>query len=189
MSCPTDYVEIRRQNDHGFLMNNITHNGEFWLENDVAVSLCDQNINCDGFLQRDHDDMLLMRHGMTEGTHFTANLSGNNAYTWCVKKAMIDDLPSDDVLTISSFTSVSNRSQVACDPNTTEWRDGKCKSTVDITSDNANVCDTTTTEFRDGKCVSIVDIASDNANVCDTTTTEFRDGKCVSTVNPMCQIM
>ena len=65
----------------------------------------------------------------------------------------------------------------------TEFRDGKCVSTVDVTSDNASMCDTPGVAFRDGKCVSTIDVTSDNASMCDTPGVEFRDGKCVSTVD------
>ena len=69
----------------------------------------------------------------------------------------------------------------------TEYKKGKCVSTLDITMDNidpASVCGTDT-EYRNGKCVSTLDITMDNidpASVCGTDT-EYRNGKCVSTLD------
>jgi hypothetical protein len=40
------------------------------------------------------------------------------------------------------------------------FRNGKCISIIDVTSDNWSVCGTGTA-FRDGKCVSTVDVTSD----------------------------
>ena len=67
-----------------------------------------------------------------------------------------------------------------CDPATTMFHNGKCVSTVDVTTDNASVCDPATTMFHNGKCVSTVDVTTDNASVCDPYTTMFQNGKCVS---------
>lgn len=58
----------------------------------------------------------------------------------------------------------------------TRLQDGKCVSTVDVTSDNASVCGLGTM-FKDGKCVSTLDITSDNASVCGPGTI-FKDGNC-----------
>tara|TARA_B110000008_G_C16941398_1_gene552605 strand:+ start:1169 stop:1795 length:627 start_codon:yes stop_codon:yes gene_type:complete len=82
---------------------------------------------------------------------------------------------------VSSVNITTDNASV-CDPYTTEFVNGKCISSVDITTDNASVCDPDTTEFVNGKCISSVDITTDNASVCDPDTTEFVNGKCVSTI-------
>ena len=69
------------------------------------------------------------------------------------------------------------------DSDTATFADGKCKSTVDVTMDNASVCGDGT-EFLDGKCKSTVDVTMDNASVCGDGT-EFLDGKCLPARCPL----
>ena len=45
--------------------------------------------------------------------------------------------------------------------------------------DLASMCDAPGVAFRDGKCVSTVDVTSDNASMCDAPGITLRDGKCV----------
>ena len=186
MSCPEKYVKFTGQNAAGFMLQNITHEGQYWINKDTAGNECDNNSDCGGLILRDTDENAVMRKINNDfyDNSFTASTqSGSN--TWCVKKSLLtqdySDNP-DQIQTVSYGSTICDSQTTTFDTNL-----GKCVSILDITSDNSTVCDSNTTTFDadSGKCVSIVDVTSDNSTVCDPNTTTFNadSGKCVSIVD------
>ena len=168
MSCPNDYVSIKKYNDPDFLYYTIRLNGEYWLEKDVARKECDKNLECDGLLYNSSNERFQMRKGMKLNHEFYENPSSKSMF--CVKKDMMLNSPDDSSMT--HFKSVPHKSfnleasimdvkkeekRIRCDPKTTILSDdGVCVSNVEKI-----VCDPTTGVLEDGVCVPIEKIGNE----------------------------
>lgn len=204
MSCPNDYISIKKYNEIDFLYHSIPLNGEYSLEESVAKEECDKRSECDGLLYKDSNGQFVMRKGMKLNKEFYENPSSTN--TFCVKKDMIVNSPNDDSMLF--FKSVPRR--------TFKFRGSKMREDAKLSNDVGSVvgsvklgeeyestvkkiennpnttilnveeinCDPNTTILKDGVCISIVEEIN-----CDPNTTISKDGVCVAKSNANNEVM
>lgn len=194
--CPEGYTPIRHHNTANFLLENIRdEHGEYWNPLETAAERCDTQDTCDGLLVERNRG--LMRRQIAVDTTFTHNPSGR--YNWCVRDAMIERKDDTTITTVPKRLNAFERGMKSvmngtmCDGDTTEWKNGKCRSTVeletactggDLTYDAStgtcvptpDICGALTMDPTTGRCVA-------NESVCDDATTAFENGACVSTID------
>ena len=137
-----------------------------------------------------------MRKRLALDTTFTHDASGQ--YQWCVRNTMIESSTDKSLTTVSKRLSAFDRGVksvmggVVCDGDTTEWKNGKCRTTVklntacdgDLAYDadakvcvpKPEICGDLTLDPTTGRCVA-------NESVCDSASTSLQNGVCVSTVD------
>ena len=201
MSCPNEYISIKKYNDIDFLYHSIPLNGEYLLEESVAKKECDKRSECDGLLYNNSNGQFVMRKGMKLNKEFYENPSSTN--TFCVKKDMIVNSPNDDSMPF--FKSVPHRTfkfrgskmredtKLLNDVGSLKFEEEDGESTVKKIENNPittvlNVeeinCDPKTTILKDGVCISIVEEIN-----CDPKTTILKDGVCVAKSNTNNEVM
>lgn len=195
--CPDGYTPIRHHNSSNFLLHNIRDpdTGAYWMTKDAAGEKCDNLDMCDGLIKS--GSRYTMRRQLKTDTTYTHNDNGH--YEWCVRDLMIESKEGGNIKTVAKRMNAFERgvksvmNSTLCDTNTTEWKDGKCRTLTkpedaceggDLVYDpdtktcvpTADICGSLTLDAETGRCVA-------NKNVCDDATMTFEDGKCVSTVD------
>ena len=197
MSCPNDYISIKKYNEIDFLHHNIPLNGEYWLKEGVAKKECDKRSECDGLLYNNSNGQFVMRKGMKLNKEFYENPSSTN--TFCVKKDMIVNSPNDNSMPF--FKSVPRRafnyrgskmlSNEVASLKLNEEDESKDESKKIKNNPNTTIldveeikCDPNTTILKDKVCISILEEIN-----CDPKTTILKDGVCVAKSNTNNEVM
>lgn len=197
--CPDGYTPIRHHDKRRFLFHNIRNPDEdgaiYEMTKDAAGTMCDGLDMCDGLLK--NGSRYTMRRKLKTDATYTHDEDGD--YEWCVRDVMIESKGDTYIKTVPQRVSAFERgvnsvmNSTMCDTNSTEWKDGKCRTLVkpedaceggDLVYDSgtktciptADICGTLTLDAATGRCVA-------NKSVCDDATMTFEDGNCVSTVD------